>query len=207
MGVFDHVTTEEMNVSYNASNVTVLVTGRLNQSDFMKLVHSSSTPLEMRGDQSAFEALFDKKVFIYETLNHKFGLRESLLTATENDAYKNIHKLFEKGPVEKLRKETIKYEKDIRYLEKKVDEDAKKERDREVASSMWKNRVIWKLIQNQKNEENMEGASEGAKVEVAKLVQPVEGLINSKTKKKKKDAVAELVQPRERMMDQVEKNA
>merc|ERR1712217_245092 len=186
MGVFDHVTTEEMNVSYNASNVTVLVTGRLNQSDFMKLVHSSSTPLEMSGDQSAFEALFDKKVFVYETLRHKKGLREAFLTATENDAYKHIHKLFEKGPVEKggigmLREESA-YLEDIENMEQKIDEDAKKERAREVASSMWKNHAIWKLFQNQKNEENMERAKE----EIKKNVQLGEGVINTKKKKKKK---------------------
>merc|ERR1711879_118979 len=61
-GDVDHLTTEEMNVSYDASKVTVLVTGRLPPSDFVKLIHGSSTPLEMSGDQSAFEALFDNKV-------------------------------------------------------------------------------------------------------------------------------------------------
>merc|ERR1712217_292818 len=173
MGVFDHVTTEEMNVSYNASNVTVLVTGRMGQSYFVKVIHSSSTPLEISGDQSAFEALFDNKVFIYETLNHKFGLREAFLTATESDAYQNIHKLFEKGPVEKPMAEGFEQLFKMLDVDREIDKDAQKERDREVASAMWKmlqnpekeeHRALWKLLQNQKNEENMEGASEGGKM-------------------------------------------
>mmetsp|Transcript_50381 Transcript_50381/g.97297 ORF Transcript_50381/g.97297 Transcript_50381/m.97297 type:complete len:578 (-) Transcript_50381:65-1798(-) len=74
----------------NMSSVTLVVTGSIPHSDFIKLVKVSSEPVGMTGDQSFIETLFLDKVPWYETMAWKHELynnfRQSVETA-KNDGY------------------------------------------------------------------------------------------------------------------------